>query len=408
MRQRAIPDPDQLRALFDAVLLVEEGLELPDILRRTVEAACSLTHARYGALGLLGSAGKGFAQFVYVGVDDETAERIGSALSEGKGILGRLVDDPRPLRLADLTRERGSVGSPAGHPEMHSFLGVPLRVRGDVLGNLYLTEKEDAPEFSAFDQALAVALAKVGSVAIENARLHAHLSELSRAMDRERIARDLHDNVVQRLFATGLSLQAVLPLVEESEIRRHIKEVISDLDETIRQIGAAIFGLASPPATAGGVQARVLRVCAEAARILGFDPDVHLAGGLDRAVTPEVATELLATLREALGNVARYAQARHVTVRLTVDDREVHLQMVDDGIGPDRRARTARKGVPSMAERAERLGGSFQLSARPEGGSEVSWRMPLGVHTQYHSVGVPDSPPPAVGASGGLSKRARG
>jgi signal transduction histidine kinase len=377
MPYHSIRDPDQLQALLDAVLLVEEGLELPDILRRIVETACSLTHARYGALGVLDSAGKGLAQFLHVGIDDETAQRIGS-LPQGKGMLGRLIDDPRPLRLADLTREPGSVGFPAEHPEMHSFLGVPLRIRGDVFGNLYLTEKEDAPEFSAFDEALVVALAEAASIAIDNAGLHAHLSELSLAMDRERIARDLHDNVVQRLFATGLSLQAVLPLAEEFEIRRRIEEAISDLDETIRQIRAAIFGLEAPAATAATVQARVLQICAEAARILGFDPDVHLAGGLDRAVTPELATELLATLREALSNVARHAQARHVAVTLTVDDLEVHLRVVDDGIGPDRTARPVGKGLPNMAERAERFGGSFRLSARPEGGSEVSWRVPLG------------------------------
>ena len=130
---------------------------------------------------------------------------------------------------------------------MRSFLGVPLLVRGEVFGNLYLTEKQGATEFSEADEGLVVALAGAAGIAIENARLHARLGELTLAVDRDRIARDLHDTVIQRLFATGLSLQSTLPLAQDPELRSRIEQAISDLDDTIHQVRTAIFALEPPP-----------------------------------------------------------------------------------------------------------------------------------------------------------------
>ncbi|MGH9295483.1 MAG: GAF domain-containing sensor histidine kinase, partial [Acidimicrobiales bacterium] len=319
MPYHALRDPDQLQALLDAVLAIESDLELPGVLRRIVESACSLTGARYGALGVIDPEGKGLSEFVHVGIDEVTTEVIGH-LPEGAGILGVLILDPRPLRLADLSTHPDSVGFPPCHPPMHSFLGVPLRVRGEVFGNLYLTEKKGAPEFSEEDEELMVALAAVTGIAVANARLHARLGELTLAADRERIARDLHDTVIQRLFATGLSLQSVLPVTEVDAVRQRIKEVVSDLDDTIRQIRTTIFALEPPPATEKGVRARVLEVCAEATRSLGFEPEVRFVGAIDHHVAGDIATELLATLREALSNVARHARAGRVEVELSVAD----------------------------------------------------------------------------------------
>jgi signal transduction histidine kinase len=160
---------DRMQGLLDAVLGIGAGLELEATLRRIVEAAVDLVQARYGALGVVG-AGGGISRFVHVGIDDETRSRMGR-LPEGKGLLGQLILDPRPLRLADLSRHEASVGFPPNHPPMKSFLGVPVRVHDAVFGNLYLTERVDGGEFSAADVVVVEALAAAAGVAIQNADL---------------------------------------------------------------------------------------------------------------------------------------------------------------------------------------------------------------------------------------------
>jgi GAF domain-containing protein len=199
--------PRSLRQLLDAVLTIGSDLDLPAMLQRIIEAAVALVDARYGALGVLDESRTRLAQFITVGLDDETYRAIGD-LPEGHGILGLLIVDAKPLRLPDLSEHPDSYGFPPHHPPMRSFLGVPIRVRDEVFGNLYLTDKTSAEVFTDVDEELVIGLAAAAGVAIENARLHARVQELALVEDRERIARDLHDSIVQRLFATGLSLQA--------------------------------------------------------------------------------------------------------------------------------------------------------------------------------------------------------
>jgi signal transduction histidine kinase len=160
---------DRLQKLLDAVLAVGAGLEIDATLHRIVTAATELVQARYGALGVLGSEGK-LSQFIYAGIDEETRAGMGS-LPEGRGLLGQLIRDPRLLRLADLTQHSASVGFPPGHPPMRNFLGTPIRVRDEVFGNLYLTEKIDGGEFTPDDEVVLQALAAAAGVAVENARL---------------------------------------------------------------------------------------------------------------------------------------------------------------------------------------------------------------------------------------------
>ncbi|HUC36997.1 MAG TPA: GAF domain-containing sensor histidine kinase [Acidimicrobiales bacterium] len=376
MPYHSIREPEQLQALLDAVFVIEAELELPGILRRIVEAACKLTGARYGALGVLDVSGKALSEFVHVGIDEATVDEIGH-LPEGAGILGLLIVEPQPIRLKDLSEHPDSVGFPPHHPPMRSFLGVPVRVRGEVYGNLYLTEKQGAEDFSDGDQDVIVALAAAAGIAVDNARLHARVGELTMAADRERIARELHDTVIQRLFSTGLSLQSVLPTVEDLDLRSRIQEAVTSLDDTIRQVRTTIFALEPPPAARKGVRARVLDICAEAARTLGFEPEVRFSGAIDRGVRSPLATELLSVLREALSNVARHASAHRAEVEVSVDG-ALALRVVDDGRGvADTSAASGGRGMSNMAERAELLGGTFSVSNRPGGGTEVSWIVPL-------------------------------
>ncbi len=157
--------------LLETVLTVGTGLDLPAVLRAIVEGACRLTDARYGALGVIASDGDHLIEFVTVGVDDEARARIGHE-PEGHGVLGLLIREPRPIRLPNIAQHPASFGFPPDHPPMTSFLGVPIRVRGDVFGNLYLTEKQGADEFSEIDEELVGALAVAAGIAIENARLY--------------------------------------------------------------------------------------------------------------------------------------------------------------------------------------------------------------------------------------------
>ena len=160
---------DSLQALLDAMLAVASGLELESTLRRIVSVATDLVEARYGALGVLG-ADNYLARFVYVGIDETTRATMGE-LPQGHGLLGQLITDPKPLRLPDLSSHPVSVGFPPNHPPMRSFLGVPVRVRDEVYGNLYLTEKKGGAEFTADDEVVVQALAAAAGIAVQNANL---------------------------------------------------------------------------------------------------------------------------------------------------------------------------------------------------------------------------------------------
>ena len=373
-----INDPDRLRDLLEAVLGISSDLSLPRVLRRIVEAAVRVIGARYGALGVLSERHGGLDQFVHVGISVEDAEAIGP-LPEGRGILGLLILEPRPIRLADLGQHPDSFGFPANHPSMRSFLGVPIRIRGDVFGNLYLTEKQNAREFSEEDEQLAVSLAGAAAVAIDNARLHARVRDVTLVEDRARIAADLHDTVIQRLFATGLALQGTLPVIDPPEAASRVEVAIADLDETIRQIRAAIFALQTPRTAGRTLRREILSLVSEAAGGLGFEPHLQLDGPIDSAIGDEVTTHLLSTLREALSNVVRHAGATHVDVAVEVNKRYLRVEVRDDGIGLPPTLRPAGRGLSNMARRAESLGGSMSLSPGAGGtGTVLSWHVPLG------------------------------
>jgi signal transduction histidine kinase len=529
----------RVQHLLDAFLTVSTGLDLEATLRRIVEAGAELVDARYGALGVLAPQG-GLAAFIHVGIDDELAARMGS-LPEGKGVLGQLITEPRPLRVADLSRHPAAMGFPPHHPEMHTFLGVPVLVRSEAFGNLYMTEKRHG-EFTAEDEAVLTALAGAAGIAIDNARLYeevevrrrwttaisdvrasllgaaspddalrliaSRVKEMSEAdgacimvgpgpvdagfevrvqaggglddltgrrltasdspvleavaatdeivtldlrgvdrsgpdghvgwgpclavplrgtysedavlvvarrvgapafdqattaliasfadqaavaldlaareqsarrldvyEDRDRIARDLHDHVIQRVFAAGLSLQSVVPRLQDPDTRRRIGEVIGQLDDTVRDIRTTIFDLHSTGDVDGSasLRRRVLDVVTETAGP-DLSPTVRTSGAVDSLVTGDLAADVEAVAREAVSNAARYSGADHVTVTLDVTD-EVVLEVTDDGRGIDPRA--ARSGLRNLEERAVRRGGGVGVEALPEGGTRLRWWAPL-------------------------------
>jgi signal transduction histidine kinase len=360
--------------LLDAVITVGSDLDLETVLRHIVESAVSLVDARYGALGVLDEAGTSLSQFLTVGMDDETYRAIGP-LPKGHGILGLLIRDPKPIRLPDLHEHPDSYGFPPNHPPMKSFLGVPVRIRDQVFGNLYLTNKTTAEVFTDIDEELVVALAVAAGVAIENARLHVRVQELALLEDRERIARDLHDTVIQRLFATGLRLQGAIRLVQRPEAIERISQAVDDLDLTVKHIRTAIFGLEASRRTAGALRQGVLSLTSEASGALGFEPQVLFSGPVD-SVPDHIATELLPVVREALANVARHAHATSVEVELVVNG-DVVVRVVDDGRGMPADPRAGGRGLSNMHERASRLGGALHVKSGADSGTIVEWRVPI-------------------------------
>jgi signal transduction histidine kinase len=368
--------PRQLRRLLEAVTTLSLDLSLPDVLRRIAESARELVDAKYCALGVLDPTRTYLTEFITVGIDDEGRDAIGE-LPKGHGILGLLILQPAPLRLPDLTDHEDSFGFPPNHPPMTTFLGVPLFVRGEVFGNLYLTDKAGGDPFTDIDEELAVALASAAAIAIDNARLHEAAAELTLLEDRERIARDLHDTVIQRLFATGLALQGATRLAHEPELESRLQQAIDDLDTTVRQVRSAIFELDTRRIPGRSLRREILDLVAESARAIGFEPTVRFDGPIDAAVSDEAAEHLLATLRELLSNVARHAQATAVSVEVIAGG-VLTLKVTDDGRGGAGGPSGPGNGIRNLVQRAEALGGSFSLSPGSGGkGTLAAWTVPV-------------------------------
>jgi signal transduction histidine kinase len=368
-----INDPVRLRRLVAAILTLEGELILPVVLRRMVEEACSLVNARYGALGVMNQDRTALEQFITVGLEPGEVQAIGP-FPTGRGVLGTLISDPTPLRISDIAAAPESCGVPANHPAMTSFLGVPVRVRDELFGNLYLTNKEGAPEFTEDDEATASVLALAAGVAIEKARLQAAVRDHTLTEDRDRIARDLHDSIIQRLFAIGLSLQGTARLVDRPEAASRIGDAIDKLDETIRLLRTAIFDL-EVTIRQDGFRRMVFDLLHELTPLLGTHPQVTFSGPVDTAVTGPRADQVLATLREALTNVAKHAAASNVIVTIAAGD-EFRLIVADDGRGMDGNS-PGGLGLKNLRQRAERLGGSLDLGRSREGGTRLTWRIPL-------------------------------
>ncbi|WP_152185427.1 GAF domain-containing sensor histidine kinase [Segeticoccus rhizosphaerae] len=538
---------ESMAALLDAVLAVSSDLELPEVLTRIVESACSLVGARYGALGVLRPDGEYLAEFVTHGVTDEERRAIGE-LPQGHGIVGLLIREPRVQRLREISEHPQSYGFPPHHPPMHSFLGAPVRVRDEVFGNLYLTEKQGAREFSEEDETLLSALAAAAGVAIENARLYASskrlrawsdaVAELTQTLlsgpqeqpaldkmvtlagerayaplafvllydedgalvvrarqtpdvsparasaagwsaslgvgnridpatwdaitspfvrgtndtdgdpavskdveilagrtvgrfaimplgpgrdhlgflvvvwdpghdpsdaevvkpllefgqhaglallaarsqrdqtllalleDRDRIARDMHDHVIQRLFATGLSLQSAARLAVHPTVRERLDDAVDDLDGAIKDIRHTIYELHRMPA--GTIRDEIAGLIGDASELLGFEPTLLIEGRL-AGLTDSLAADLVAVVREALANIVKHARATSVRVHLRCDN-HVRIVVTDDGVGMD--PASARSGLVNLGSRAASRAGTFEINPAAPAGTVLAWTVP--------------------------------
>ena len=371
----SIDDPTKLRRVLEATLLIEADLEFPAVLRHVVEEARSMTGARYAALGVLSEDRSALVEFITAGLMPDEEERIGSRPT-GQGVLGLLISDPQPLRLAKLGTHPESFGYPPGHPPMSSFLGVPIKVRGDVYGNLYLAEKVGWSEFTSDDVALVEALAVAAGIAIENARLHQQVQVVAVYEDRDRLARDLHDTVIQRLFGVGLNLQSMAGRAPAA-MKEGLTSAVAEIDQVIERIRATIYQLGMNGQDRG-IRDNIVSLLSEMRSVVGFDVQVSFDGPVDTAISDVVAEEMIATIGEAVTNIGRHAQASRATLTLTVENGLCTLTVRDDGVGIDEsKRRKDGLGLTNLARRADKLGGTFSLENARGGGALLTWQVPL-------------------------------
>jgi signal transduction histidine kinase len=372
----SIDDPVKLSRVIEATMLLRADLELPVLLGHVIEEARSLTGARFGALGILNSEGTAIAEFLTVGLTRDEEARIGPRPT-GEGVLGLLLSDPQPLRLAQLGEHPQSSGFPENHPPMRSFLGVPIEVRNEVYGSLYLTDKIGSYEFSGEDQALVEALAVAAGMVIENARLHQRVQELAVIEERDRMARDLHDTVVQHLYAVGISLETMAQETEAEGIADRLAALVSDVGDAIRQVRSSIYELGLDEEDPG-VRAGVLTLVRSLTPMLGFNVRVSFDGPIDSVISQSVTEQLLATIREAVTNIGRHAQATEASVTVSAHHGLCRLRVVDNGIGLDAAQNgEAGLGLVNLRRRAEKMHGTMDLATLKSGGTVLEWEVPV-------------------------------
>ncbi len=372
MKFRELRDPDRLHALIDAMLLMETEATLSSLLQQIVATATELAGARYGALGVLARDGTTLSEFITYGIDAKASAVIGH-LPTGKGVLGETIMGGQPLRIDDLAHHAGSVGFPEGHPAMHRFLGVPILTRnGHIWGNLYITEPLNDEAFSYDDELLLATFGRVAGAVIDQSNLRRELRELSVAEERERLARDLHDTVIQRLFGVGLGLQMALPHVSDDDASARINLALDELNETIHDIRTTIFEIDQDRATDDTLRHRATALTNEVGSRLGVQAHLQMEAGLSQQVNEHCAHHTIQALREILSNIVRHSEATHVEVNLRGVDDYLVLRVRDDGVGFDKVGGVGR-GLRNLATRAEDLGGECTIDSSAGSGTLVTW-----------------------------------
>ena len=371
------PTSEQILESFNkAALAIAGELDSRKILQVVVDTARVLVNAQYAALGVPGRDGL-LRRFVYSGMTPEEASAM-PHLPRGEGLLGVIIDEQTSIRLPEIAQDPRSAGFPVGHPLMTSFLGVPIVRAGETLGNLYLTNKMDGDCFTDSDETLIKMLAAHAAVAIQNANLYEEVERLAILEERSRIGMDLHDGVIQSIYAVGLTLESFrLELPDDSGDTAHLLETaISGLNDAIRDIRNFILDL-RPRRFSGDLSQGLARLVREFQANTMIPVTLTIAQQIDDLPTPSASAVFLTT-QESLANIARHARASEVTLTLVRSDTAVTLVISDNGQGfdPLDDSRRVGHGLANMQARADGLGGSFKVNAAPGEGTTVTLRLP--------------------------------
>lgn len=366
-------------AVSDALLAIGGERSVQAALQRIVDAARELVGARYAALGIPHEDG-GFAQFMTSGLDDASIEAIGR-LPRRHGLLGAMLESPAPLRTANIAEDPRFRGWPNEHPEMISFLGVPIVATQGIIGAFYLTDKIGAPAFSAADQEGIELLATHAITVIENARLYERSRELSVVEERNRLARELHDSVSQTLFSVVLTAEAAATLVdrEPAEARRQIQSLQHLARDALGEMRSVMFELTPPDIERDGLVPTLRKHVDVLRRVYPATIELRVRG--EQRLVPRTEKELFRITQEALHNALKHAQANQVCVDLALGGQAVRVSVFDDGKGFDPQAsgvRARHLGLTSMEERADALGGRLEITSSPGCGTTIRLELPRG------------------------------
>jgi signal transduction histidine kinase len=375
----------RLEALEAATRAVAAELDIDRVLQVIVDRVRELIGATYAALGIADGRGR-IERFITSGISPEARALIGDA-PHGRGMLGLIIRDARVIRAPDVTQHPERYGFPEHHPVMHSFLGVPVIVKGRSVGNLYLAEKVDG-SFTDDDERLVEMFAVHAGIAIDNARLHDQVQRLAIVEERERIGKDLHDGIIQSIYAVGLSLEVVPELVDDEGGR---EEAVARVDRAIDALNLVIADIRSYilrlRPTIGGEEDPVealARLGEELGMHAVIDLEVDLDGGaaLLRSLPPDRQSDILFIAREALSNVARHSGATRTGLVLLDNDGELVLTIEDNGRGVDPAALPGpdadgrHQGVRNMRDRAVGMGGTFSLGRPDREGTRIIVSIP--------------------------------
>jgi len=373
-------DPRQIQAALDAAVRGVAGLvPLDDVLQLIVDRVRPLVGAQYAALGIVDANGR-IERFITSGLTDEGRRLIG-ALPEGHGLLGLIIRENRSFRIPDLNKDPRRYGFPPNHPPMQSFLGVPVTVRNTTVGRLYLTNKVGADEFTEEDQSLVETFALHAGIAMDNARLHDQLRRLAVVDERERISKDLHDGIIQNMYAVGLSLEDVPELMEDdrNEATARVERAIDAIHLAIQDIRNFIFGLRPELLEGASLVAGLATLVEEARHNTLIDIELQVPDAADEPPS-EVTGQLLAVVSESLSNVLRHSQATRAVVELVVDDDGAgyELRIEDNGIGFDqsRVGKLGHQGLANTRGRVAELGGTVTVHSEPGSGTRVIVHVP--------------------------------
>ena len=346
--------------------------DLSELLAATAETARETTGAKYAALGVIGEHGT-LVEFIHVGIPEELAEAIGP-LPTGRGVLGTLIIEAKTIRLDRIQDHPDSSGFPPNHPPMEAFLGVPVRAGDRVFGNLYLTEKPGG--FTEDDEQLVEALATIAGSAVAHLRLQQKLRRLAVVEDRERIARDLHDAIIQNLFAVGLVLQGLASRMDDAHDRHDMEEAVERLDSAITELRRFIFDLKPPVWHDRDLATELTRLVQQLAEPYGVQTRVDVAPDLGQIPNDviDVASQIV---REATSNALRHSESATVEIAAAVGSGLLVLTITDHGKGFDPASVVAGLGLSSLRSRAEEAGGDTTLNSRPGRGTTVRVLLPI-------------------------------
>jgi signal transduction histidine kinase len=370
--------PSLLKAMSDSVLAMTAAHRVEGVLQLLAESARDLAGARYAAIGIPDEEG-GFAAFIHTGMADELVARIGP-LPRRHGLLAAMLAEVEPYRTADIRKDPRFEWWPDAHPRMKSFLGVPVISHGAVIAAFYLTDKIDGDEFSSEDQGTIEMLAAHAAIAIENARLYERSRELTLTEERNRLAREMHDSVVQMLFSISLTAEALASLIEsDPQTARAQAETLRDMSrEATQEMRSLIFELRPADLAEDGLVSVLRKHVDVLQRTSRKEIDFRDEGYAAQSL--QIERELYRIIQEAINNAVRHAGASQISVRLGVIGHAVEATIEDDGIGynqNDPTIRTRRLGLTSMEERAEELGGEVNIKSHSGKGSRVQVRVPL-------------------------------